>query len=119
MKNLEDGETQNQFFLYKWRNQLEQSVKMTIADDDGIASITLDRIKRDCTAPSPETQIQINDNPKFGGRAMGALVLIYVWSVKKKRSKIPLPASLLCSLEWILRMSVQWSRSLRIAILHR
>ena len=41
MKNLEDGEMQNQFFLYKWRNQLEQSVKMTIADDDGIASITL------------------------------------------------------------------------------
>ena len=71
MKNLEDGEMQNQFFLYKWRNQLEQSVKMTIADDDGIASITLDRIKRDCTVPSPETQIQINDNPKFGGRALG------------------------------------------------
>lgn len=76
MKNLEDGEMQNQFFLYKWRNQLEQSVKMTIADDDGIASITLDRIKRDCTAPCPETQI--NDNPKFGGRALGGLVLIYV-----------------------------------------
>ena len=66
---------------------MEQLVKMTIADDDGIASITLDRIKRDCTAPSPDTKIQINDNPKFEGRALGGLVLIYVRNVKKKEAK--------------------------------